>query len=62
MERCAKTAAEMENGTIVEEGDAEDQELEIELGKPANALIFQNTRRLNIWCAGWKNITYLNCL
>lgn len=32
LERCAKTAAEMENGTIVEEGDAEDQELEIELG------------------------------
>lgn len=31
----------MENGTIVEEGDAEDQELEIELGKPANALTFQ---------------------
>ncbi|KAM3338224.1 importin beta-like SAD2 [Capsicum galapagoense] len=32
LERCAKTAAEMENGTIVEEGDVEDQELEIELG------------------------------
>ncbi|XP_059280861.1 importin beta-like SAD2 homolog isoform X2 [Lycium ferocissimum] len=32
LERCAKTAVEMENGTIVEEGDVEDQELEIELG------------------------------
>ncbi|XP_015062518.2 importin beta-like SAD2 homolog [Solanum pennellii] len=32
LERYAKTAAEMENGTIVEEGDTEDQELEIELG------------------------------
>ncbi|XP_060197509.1 uncharacterized protein LOC132626607 isoform X2 [Lycium barbarum] len=31
LERCAKTAVEMENGTIVE-GDVEDQELEIELG------------------------------
>ncbi|XP_009804028.1 importin beta-like SAD2 homolog isoform X3 [Nicotiana sylvestris] len=32
LERCAKTAVEMENGTIVEEGDVEDQERGIELG------------------------------
>lgn len=35
----------MENGTIVE-GDVEDQEQEIELGKPANALILENTIRM----------------
>lgn len=32
LERCAEAAAELEDGTILEEGDVEDHELEIELG------------------------------
>ena len=37
LERYAQAASALENG-IVEEGDAEDQELEIELGKPVDKL------------------------
>lgn len=33
MERYAKVASALENGVVVEEGDVEDQEREIELGK-----------------------------
>uniref|UniRef100_A0A5B7BY10 Importin N-terminal domain-containing protein n=1 Tax=Davidia involucrata TaxID=16924 RepID=A0A5B7BY10_DAVIN len=32
LDRCAKAAAALENGTVVEEGDVEDQEQELELG------------------------------
>lgn len=32
LERCAKTASALENGTLVEEGDIDDQDQEIELG------------------------------
>ncbi|KAL8100484.1 hypothetical protein AgCh_032661 [Apium graveolens] len=32
LERCAEAAAELDDGTILEEGDVEDHELEIELG------------------------------
>ncbi|KAL1832635.1 hypothetical protein ACET3Z_002286 [Daucus carota] len=32
LERCAEAAAELEDGTLLEEGDVEDHELEIELG------------------------------
>ena len=33
MERYAKAASALENGMVVDEGDVEDQEHEIELGK-----------------------------
>ncbi|KAL9364904.1 hypothetical protein Peur_042777 [Populus x canadensis] len=33
LERYARAATALENGTVVEEGDVEDQEHEVELGK-----------------------------
>lgn len=62
MERCAKTAVEMENGTIVEEGDVEDQERGIELGKPANALILENTIRMQTFDVQGKIDYLFSCL
>lgn len=40
LERCAQAAAALENGTDVEEGDLEDQEDDIALGKTHYLLPF----------------------
>lgn len=52
----------MENGTIVEEGDVEDQERGIELGKPANALILENTIRMQTFDVQGKIDYLFSCL
>lgn len=36
LDRYAKAAVALENGTVIEEGDVEDQEHETELGKPVD--------------------------
>jgi hypothetical protein len=36
LDRYAKAAAALENGTVIEEGDEEDQDHETELGKPVD--------------------------
>jgi hypothetical protein len=36
LDRYAKAAAALENGTVIEEGDEEDQDHETQLGKPVD--------------------------
>lgn len=56
MERYAKAASALENGMVVEEGDVEDQEHEIELGKSDYTLFCRSviTRRTFLSLGSWR--------